>query len=53
MLLIKLQSIKSKLDALLLHITLNDIHMHFIAETYINTDHDDMFQSTNIRCSVM
>ena len=35
-----MQSIKSKLDALLHHIMLNDINMCFITETLINTDNN-------------
>ena len=40
MLLINIQSIKSKIDALLHHITLNDIDICFITETWIHTDQD-------------
>ena len=38
MLLINIQSIKSKTDALLHHITINDIDICFITETWIQTD---------------
>ena len=40
MLLINIQCIKSKLDALLHHITLNDINICFITENWINIDFD-------------
>ena len=46
--LISMQSIKSKLDALLHHITLNDIDICFITETWINTDHDLQLLEANI-----
>ena len=48
MLLINIQSIKSKLDALLHHNALNDIDMCFITETWNNTDHDLQLIETNI-----
>ena len=40
MLLINIQSTKSKLDALLYHMMPNDIFMWFITKTWINTDHN-------------
>ena len=40
MLLINIQSIKSKIDALVHHITLHDIDICFITETWIHTDQD-------------
>ena len=48
MLLINIQSIKSKLDAFLHHITLNEIDICFITETWIKTDHDLQVCETNI-----
>ena len=47
-LLINIQSIKSKLDAPLHHITLNDIDICFITETWINTDNDLQLLEANI-----
>ena len=48
MLLINIQSIKCKLDVLLNNITLNDIDLCFITETWINTDHDLQLLEANI-----
>ena len=48
MLIINIQSINSKPDALLHHITLNDIDACFITETWINTDHDLQLLKINI-----
>ena len=48
MLLVNIQSIKFMLDALLYHITLNDIDICFIAETWINTDRDLQILEANI-----
>ena len=45
--LIHIQSIKSKLDAPH-HITLNDIDICFITETWINIDHDLQLLEANI-----
>ena len=48
MLLINIQSTKSKTDALLHHINLNDIHICFITETWIHTDQDLQILEVNI-----
>ena len=48
MLLINIKSIKSKLDALLYNIVLNDIDICFISETWINTDHYLLLLEANI-----
>ena len=48
MLLINIQSIKSKIDALLHHITLNDIDICLITETWIQTDQDLQILNANI-----
>ena len=47
-LLINIQLIKSKLDALLHHITLNEVSIFFITEAWINTDHDLQLLEANI-----
>ena len=48
MLLINIQSIKGKIDTLLHHITLNDIDICLITETWIQTDHDLQILDANI-----
>ena len=48
MLLINIQSMKSKIDALLHHITLNDIDICLITETWIQTDEDLQILDANI-----
>ena len=48
MLLINIQSIKSKIDTLLHHINLNDIDICFITETGIHTDQDLQILEANI-----
>ena len=45
MLLINLQLINSKFDALLHHITLNDIDTCFITEKWISNDHDHLLEA--------
>ena len=48
MLLINIQSMKSKIDALLHHIILNDIDICLITETWIQTDQDLQILDANI-----
>ena len=48
MLLINIQSMKSKINALLHHITLNDIDICLITETWIQTDQDLQILDANI-----
>ena len=48
MLLMNIQSMKSKIDALLHHITLNDIDICLITETWIETDQDLQILDANI-----
>ena len=43
-----MQTVKSKCDALLHHIALNDIDICFITEPWINTDHDPQLLKANI-----
>ena len=47
-LLINMQSMKGKIDTLLHHITLNDIDICLITETWIKTDHDLQILDANI-----
>ena len=48
MLLINIQSMKGKIDALLHHITLNDIDICLVTETWIQTDHELQILDANI-----
>ena len=48
MLLINIQSMKGKINALLHHITLNDIDIRLVTETWIQTDHELQILDANI-----